>query len=298
MTFQKFIRYFLEIMLIIIAVIMMFSTFIPLNHPPQFYSHNYPPIIAKLILSLNLDNFYASVINIGVWGVFTLLLLIFISSGAFKRKSVFALHTIIFLMALTIFCDKAFKREHFLKIREGGAVNLGKFLNDDSEKYNFDFKLLDFTKNFHQGSRMPSAFISEVELENGVKKKIEVNKPLTIGNYKFYQSTYDALEQFQVEIDSVQYTCIQADTLIADSLALQITKTNNMGMIEVVLNEKVYQLTEDAEHELDGHKIKLIKLDPIYISGFQISSIYGMTILFVLAILFIINLGWCFWRRK
>ena len=299
MKLKKLLGYFLEIMILVIVGIMMISTFIPLNRPTKFYTNHYSPIISKLILSLNLNNFYASAINISLWLVFCLLLFVFIINGMFKRKKTLALHLIIFLITLIVFYDKAFNTKYFLELREGESINLSKFLHESSKKYDFDFRLIDFNVRYHSASNLPSAFISTVELKDSLRRKIAVNKPLTIGDYKFYQNTYHTLDRFHVQIDSVLYTYTSRDTLIVDSLNLQINKTIPMEKtVKLILNGREYRIDMNTEFDLAEHKIKISSAEPIYVSGLQISRIYGMKILFLLSILFIINLAWCFWGEK
>lgn len=298
MKLRKYLLHTVQIILILLSILLILSTFIPQHRDEQFYREAYPSIISQLILQLNFDGFYASPIHILLWIIFTFLLVLFAISKFYTRKSIRIFHIILILMAIVIFADKSYNKDLYLEMAEGESINFGKLVKNDEEDYDFKFTLDDFTVNYHAGSRMPSAFISTVSYQDETQN-IEVNKPLAIGEYRLYQSTYDMIDRFEIDIDTLTIDITEEQPYESDTLRLEIAKSRTPEKkVAVSINDAKYTVPLNESIFLDDYKIHIAEKEPIMRSGFQVSSTFGMRTLFVLGILFFISLAWCFWGNN
>jgi cytochrome c biogenesis protein ResB len=198
-------------------------------------------------------------------------------------------------MAIVIFAEKSYNKDLYLEMVEGESIHFGKFVENDDEDYEFSLTLDDFAVNYHAGSRMPSAFISTVSYRDKTQK-IEVNKPLAIGEYRLYQSTYDVIDRFVIDIDTLNIDITEGQPYESDTLRIEIARSRTSEKeVDVIINEAQYTVPLNDAIFLDDYKIHITKKEPIMQSGFQVSSTFGMRTLFVLGLLFMISLAWCFW---
>jgi len=132
---------------------------------------------------------------------------LYAEKGAWSRFGVYVTHASILIIFIGAAIGNVWGYKAFVNIVEGSAVDQvwprgGK----EPIKLDFAVRCDNFDVEFYDGSQRPKEFSSDlVVLENGqevLKKKIEVNDPLTYKGITFYQSSYgpagDATFRFRI----------------------------------------------------------------------------------------------------
>ena len=132
---------------------------------------------------------------------------LYAEKGAISRFGVYVTHSSILIIFIGAMIGNVWGYKAFVNIVEGSAVDQvwprgGK----EPIPLGFSVRCDNFDVEFYAGSQRPKEFSSDlVVLENGqevLKKKIEVNDPLTYKGITFYQSSYgpagDATFRFRI----------------------------------------------------------------------------------------------------
>ena len=132
---------------------------------------------------------------------------LYAEKGAWSRFGVYVTHASILIIFIGAAIGNIWGYKGYVNIGEGDQVD-GVYLRGENTPTPLGFAVRcdDFDVSFYEGGQRPKEFTSElVVLENGqeiLKKKIEVNDPLTYKGITFYQSSYgpagDATFRFRV----------------------------------------------------------------------------------------------------
>ena len=132
---------------------------------------------------------------------------LFAQKAAYSRFGVYVTHTSILIIFLGAMIGNVWGYKAYVNIVEGKSINsVWPRAGKQPIPIGFELRCDDFEVEFYPGGGRPKEFSSDlVVLENGVevlKKRIEVNDPLTYKGLTFYQSSYgpagDPVYQFKV----------------------------------------------------------------------------------------------------
>jgi cytochrome c biogenesis protein len=132
---------------------------------------------------------------------------LYAEKGAWSRFGVYVTHSSILIIFIGAMIGNVWGYKSYVNIVEGGAVDsLVPRGSQEPIPLGFSVRCDKFAVEFYGGSQRPKEFSSElVVLQNGqevLKKRIEVNDPLTFDGITFYQSSYgpagDAAYRFRV----------------------------------------------------------------------------------------------------
>ena len=122
-------------------------------------------------------------------------LYLFAQKGIFSRFGAYTTHLSILIIMAGAIIGNVWGYKAVVNIVEGTSTDQV-WLRSNSQpvKLGFSVRCDDFTVTYYDNSRRPKDYFSDlVVLENGqevVKKRIEVNDPLTYNGITFYQSSY------------------------------------------------------------------------------------------------------------
>lgn len=196
----------IKLSIVIILLIIVFSiiaTFIPQNLDSSFYKAKYPEFLSFLILTINLNKFFNSLLFFILIIIFSLNLLTCsihrvvkrFKAGNNKRFGPDLIHLgiLILVIGLTISLNVYERKEKLIYLMEGDSVQLSDELTLYLKKYEF--------LTYEDGR--PKDWLSTVEIrkEKEVIKSeiIEVNNPLRIGSLSIYQSSYNTEHSILIE---------------------------------------------------------------------------------------------------
>ncbi|MHB8707251.1 MAG: cytochrome c biogenesis protein ResB [Desulfuromonadales bacterium] len=132
---------------------------------------------------------------------------LYAEKGAFSRFGVYVTHASILIIFLGAMIGNVWGYKSYVNIVEGESVDhLVPRGSNEPIPLGFSLRCDKFEVSFYDGSQRPKEFSSDlVVLQNGqeiLKKRIEVNDPLTFNGLTFYQSSYgpadDATFRFRV----------------------------------------------------------------------------------------------------
>ena len=181
------------VLILIITLTSIVSTFIPQNKEIAFYTESYNAIISWFILTTGFNSFFKSFIFIMPSFLFFINLSVCtfdrlkvrIKRKAKKRFGPDILHIGLLILIIGGMITFFGRTEAFVRMEEGDKISLtGGFI----------LTLKDFEFLKYESGR-PKDWISTVDLEKDgeiVKESfaIEVNRPLKVGNKKIYQISY------------------------------------------------------------------------------------------------------------
>ncbi len=181
------------VLILIITLTAIISTFIPQNKDLVFYTETYNSFATWLILTTGFNNFFRSFIFIIPSVLFFINLFVCtfdrlkgrLQRKAKKRFGPDILHIGLLLLIIGGMITFLGRTEAFVRMEEGETINL-------TGGYTLTLKNFEFLK--YENGR-PKDWISTVDLnKNGQLIKdsysIEVNTPLKAGNKKIYQISY------------------------------------------------------------------------------------------------------------
>jgi cytochrome c biogenesis protein len=120
---------------------------------------------------------------------------LYAEKGAISRFGVYITHSSILIIFLGAMIGNVWGYKSYVNIVEGGSVDrLVPRGSKEPIPLGFTVRCDNFDVSFYEGSQRPKEFSSDlVVLQNGqevLKKRIEVNHPLTYNGLTFYQSSY------------------------------------------------------------------------------------------------------------
>jgi cytochrome c biogenesis protein len=140
---------------------------------------------------------------------------LYAEKGAISRFGVYITHSSILIIFIGAMIGNVWGYKSYVNIVEGSAVDeLVPRGSKEPIPMGFSLRCDKFEVSFYDGSQRPKEFSSDlVVLQNGqevLKKRIEVNDPLTYNGLTFYQSSYgpagDATFRFKVRERSTGQT--------------------------------------------------------------------------------------------
>ncbi|MDC7233773.1 MAG: cytochrome c biogenesis protein ResB [Spirochaetales bacterium] len=180
----------------VLTALILFSipaTMIPQNQSPSFYLQRYPETPGHLILALELDHFYSSIIFLTLITLFWINLLL-CTAGRFSRQIKLRkkgrygpdiLHLGLLLLIGASLFSFLNRQEGSIFLKAGDTMILpsGRYLN--MEEFIFE--------QYPDGR--PKSWISKVNISDspeteGETFEIAVNRPLRIDGLVFYQASY------------------------------------------------------------------------------------------------------------
>jgi len=199
-------RFFKSIKLALIligylVITSIIATLVPQGREASFYSHEFSPLVARIILQFNLDNFFRSVlflapatlffINLNVCTIYRFVTRI--KRGAKLRLGPDILHVGLIILMIAGVVTLFERQEASVFLAPGDIVKL---------QGGYRMALESFRYAVYESGR-PREWVSEVKFGTQGKldreKKIEVNRPLRIGSLNIFQSSYKDLSVIALE---------------------------------------------------------------------------------------------------
>ena len=180
------------VVIIVITVLAIIATVIPQDRDPSFYTENYGAALGRAITTVHFHHFWRSALFLVPLGIFFLNLLACslrrligrLSRSAPLRLGPDLIHLSLLLLIIAGVITLFTRHETVVFLAEGSSLEMpdGRLIRLKT----FDFEV-------YEDGR-PKDWISRVEIINGdsVEKSfdIEVNKPLRMGRYRIFQSSY------------------------------------------------------------------------------------------------------------
>jgi hypothetical protein len=180
-------------LILIIAVLSLLSTLIPQGNAPAYYYHNYPPLLARLMVAIGFHNFFRSLLflvpcvlffaNLGVCTVDRFV-------GRLRRKSrrrygPDLIHVGLLVLIVGALASTWGRWEKLFFLGKGDPIALPR---------GYTVKLLDYRYEQYPDGR-PKDWVSTVQVERQGKPliasyPIEVNRPLRLQRLKVYQTSF------------------------------------------------------------------------------------------------------------
>jgi len=114
--------------------------------------------------------------------------------GNYTRLGVYITHFSILIILIGAIIGIFFGFKGFLNLPEGGVSDVAYARNGQEMPLGFSIRCDDFSVDFYGNSDMPKEYSSILTVIDGgrevLKKRIEVNEPLTYKGITFYQSSY------------------------------------------------------------------------------------------------------------
>ena len=190
------------VLILIIAVLSIISTLIPQGRDPAFYFHSHGVFWAKLVLTLNFDDFFRSPLFLIPVGLFFINLSVCAVDRLVSRERRRArhrhgpdlIHVGLLLLIVAAMVSAPGRRESLVYMAKGEEIRL---------KGEYTVRLVDFEYQEYEDGR-PKDWISTVEVyRNGEpvipSYAIEVNKPLRIAGVRIYQSSFGREDRAQLQ---------------------------------------------------------------------------------------------------
>jgi hypothetical protein len=186
------------VLILIIAVLSILSTLIPQGKDAAFYFHSYGAFWAQLILRIGFNDFFRSILFLVPVGLFFVNLAVCTVDRLLNRERRKArrrhgpdlIHIGLLLLIIGSMFSVFGRKEGMVFLGEGDEIQLpGDYL----------LRLLDYEYIEYENGR-PKDWISTVEVSRDGEVliagfPIEVNKPLSIGGIKIYQTSFAREDQ-------------------------------------------------------------------------------------------------------
>ncbi|HMA62977.1 MAG TPA: cytochrome c biogenesis protein ResB [bacterium] len=246
---------------------------------------------SPLVKFFHLDNFYNSYINIGLWGIITVLLLVSVFTGAVKTTSQKIIHIVLALIFIVIVYEKTVNNRFYLKLTEGETIQFAKYTPGQSPQDSLAINLKKFEIIRHPGSRMPQAFISHLVMNESDTVQLAVNDPLSFRHYRFYQNAYDRKFTFNVQVNNREFTASLPDTISVDNRSLILNNFDHQTRKFVLfLNNTKHQITPGKTVNIDGNQITINPKGAKFISIIEVAEVKGVGILLILSLFYLLFL--------
>ncbi|MDP8222511.1 MAG: cytochrome c biogenesis protein ResB [Candidatus Lernaella stagnicola] len=119
---------------------------------------------------------------------------LFVDSRPWARYGIVVVHLSVLLILAGAMVKLMAAVEGHIMLPEGGSLSLFRSDDNDLLRLPFDIECRRFQVDFYEGSQRPKEFVSDLVVwKDGVEqmaKTIQVNDPLGIGGFRFFQATY------------------------------------------------------------------------------------------------------------
>ncbi len=238
----------LKLSIILLIVFLGASTLVPQGQPTEFYTGHYPGLISPLILFFRLHAFYSSGLNIGLWIWIALHLIGLTMMPGYRRWTFRLLILILIGMLGVIIYDKTHNHRYNLVMKEGRIFDPNDLIRDSQADSLPTMRLLAFKIEYYPGSQHPSEYHSRILLDEQDTVSLKVNHPLKIGNYRLYQSSYQAERPYELFVNNRQFSLNESDTLMIGQVPVHIVQTDTIRRtVHVEYGGEFYRLTEGME---------------------------------------------------
>ena len=286
----------------LLVVLAILATLVPQGRDASFYTGNYGNGLGNAIIRVQFNKFWRSALFLVPLAVFFVNLLACTLrrlSGRLRRKAPLRIGPdLIHLSLLLLIVAGGFtlfsRQETVVFLAEGGGFELpdGKTIR----LKNFDFEMYDDGR--------PKDWISRVEVLNGkdVEKtfSIEVNKPLRVGRYRIFQSSYknDAVAVFERDGEKVKIKPGEAMPFEGGFIGFLEYQSTPEGNAAVFIQEKDGKRTQISLFA--GEDFSGILLSDLLVhseSGLQVVTQKGIILIYLSLILLCIGMFLSFYQK-
>lgn len=284
---QKILIRLLQVVLIILTLFLVLSTFFP--QVSQMTSQ--AGEVSPLAIFFRLNNFYNSALNIILWVLLALLLLLTALTGAIEGTAQKLVHVLLALSFFVVIYEKSVNQRFYIELIEQQTIQFSDYIEDSADDINLSIHLDKFEIERHAGSRMPSAFISHLVLNESDTVQLAVNKPLKYRHYRFYQNAYDRKIICNLKIDQQTYSMAVKDTLrLEDDTMVLGSFDHESRSFDLIINGEKYQARPGEKIKIDGKDITINPQGTKYISILEVAEVKGTGILLILSIIYLLFL--------
>ncbi|MBN2601899.1 MAG: cytochrome c biogenesis protein ResB [Candidatus Marinimicrobia bacterium] len=294
---RKYWIYAFQIVSLLLLVFLAISTFIP--QQSEFLPGEYPGAANGLIRFLHLDRFYNSPINAILWGLLSLVILISVFTNVIRKPVQKVIHILLALIFIIIAIEKSSNQRFDIAIEEGETIHFASYTENSSDKYDVTIQLLKFEIQMHPGGRMPKAFISHLLINEKDTILLAVNKPVGIGHYRLYQSAYDQVMTFYLNINNELFPVAFGDTVSVNGNEYIFEAFNHEERVfDLKVNDRYFHSGMQQPVSIGDVTVTIMPGGLRYTSIIEVAEVRWTKLLLMLAILYIGGLAWAFWHRK
>ena len=285
-----------QIISIFLLVFLAVSTFIP--QISEFPPGEYPGAANGLIRFLHLDQFYNSPLNAALWGLLSLIIIGSVLFKGIRSPIQKIIHIILAISFMVIAIEKSSNQRFDISIQEGETIHFAKYVNTESDKYDVTIKLLNFEIQMHPGHNMPKAFISHLLVNGRDTIQLAVNKPVSIGHYRLYQSAYDKNMVFNLNINGIPYPVGFGDSITVDNNKYILEGFDHQQRVfHLKYNDDDIYTSMQKLLKVDHNNITIMPGEMRFTSIIDVAEIRWTKLLLLLGLLYIAGLARAFWRR-
>ncbi|MFA5434784.1 MAG: cytochrome c biogenesis protein ResB [Candidatus Neomarinimicrobiota bacterium] len=275
-----------QVLTLLLLLLLIVSTFIPQQN--MFPPGEYPGKSNVLTKVLFLDRFYDSPLNAGLWLLLSLSMIAAVLLKAVHSKGQRLLHFILALVFLAVAFDKFSNERFMISIREGETLPLHEQLRLPERYGPQQITLQRFEMEMHEDGQTPKAFRSHLLL-NDEESVLEVNKPLSIGPYRLYQSAYENEYYFLFRFGDLEKEMRFGDTLHVWGKTLMLEDYDHQ--------RRQFRLSLDGESVsvplmggtmISGSAAAIRPLGERYISVIEVAEVRGLWVLLLASLLYLV----------
>ncbi|MFO7841186.1 MAG: cytochrome c biogenesis protein ResB [Fidelibacterota bacterium] len=286
-----------QILSILILILLIVSTFIPQRseYPPGAYPGEVPQALHLLFL----DRFYDSPLNAALWIALSIVLLAAVMFNGIRSFHQKILHLMLAVIFLLIAADKFNNERFFMTLREGETVSFSEYVSRREKVYNIDLTLKRFEIEMHPDGRTPKAFRSHLRINNEELAVLTVNKPLSIGQYRLYQSAYDKNFYFVVHVGDSLHEVTFGDTLPSPSGPVVLHSYDHRTRSFILLEDDIrHRLPLEQPATINTIQWYISPQGEHYSSVIEVAEVTGLRWLLAAAMIYLAVMAWDFWFRR
>lgn len=274
---------------ILIALIVVLMTIVTLT--PIFTNFSNPsPLLTRF---LPIEQFYHSWLNLTLWALICLALLGVALFGKSMSRAKKVLHLMLALIFLLVGYDKITDRRTFIILKENQVVNLY------SAKTNTEIlklRLLNFTIQKHPDQQAVAQYRSQILINERDTVYLEVNHPLALGQYRFFQNSYQERPRFTIVAAQDTFHCLLGDSALFRQNYLTLKPSaSNPGAPTIWYNGKTYLPNAAGVVTIDNQPLSIRPAGHGYISIIEVVRATEPKILMIFGIFYLICLAYVLW---
>jgi hypothetical protein len=275
-----------QVLTLLLLLLLILSTFIP--QQDMFAPGEYPGKSNILTKVLFLDRFYDSPLNAALWLLLSLTMIAAVLLKGVRSTKQRILHLLLALIFLAVAADKSGNARFDISIREGETLSLDERLKLPQRYGPQSMTLERFEIEYHQDGQTPSAFRSHLLL-NEQETVLEVNKPLSIGPYRLYQSAYDRQYFFLLRLGDLEKEMCFGDTLRSGERTITLKNYDHQARrFRLDVDGESVSLPLMGKTMILNTPAGIRPLGERYVSVIEIAEVRGLWILLAGSLLYLI----------
>lgn len=268
-----------QIIAIFLLLFLALSTFMPMKAEPGF---------------LFLNDFYDSPLNFGLWLLLALILILAVLFKGVRSGKQKILHLALALIIVLFTVDKSNNERFFITIREGESLDLVEHIGDHGKIIRLDR----FEIDLHDDEETPKAYRSHLTIDK-TKAVLGVNKPLSIGKYRLYQSAFEQNYFFSLKIGNKAFELTFGDSLETPAGKVILDDYDDrIRHFKLRVDGDTQWLPLNTEIAIQDIPWKIAPLEERYSSVIEVVEVRGLFWLLIAGIVYLIIMAFDFWKPR